>query len=97
MRHPPVLPALALLLALFATPAAAACYADYKAKRDDPLRLHYGTIQLDADACTKPAARREIAGRIAVDDWKLLNVLGIFDESGLAERKKSAGNFHLRY
>ena len=32
--------AAALALAL-AGPAAAECYADYKAKRDEPLKLHY--------------------------------------------------------
>jgi hypothetical protein len=39
MRLAPL--ALSLFLAA-AQPAAAACYADYKAKQDAPLRLHYG-------------------------------------------------------
>ena len=39
---------LAAIMALtLAQPAQAAdCYADYKAKQDSPLRLHYGVMQL---------------------------------------------------
>lgn len=89
--------ALMAALTLMAAPAAAACYADYKAKRDDPLRLHYGTIRIDGNTCTPEAAAAQIRSRIARDQWTLLSVLGVFDESGLAERKASAGQFHLRY
>ncbi|PRY20649.1 hypothetical protein CLV78_11222 [Aliiruegeria haliotis] len=91
------LPTLAVTLSLLAAPATAACYSDYKAKRDDPLRLHYGVIALNGNACTKAAAKKQIPKRIAADGWTLLNVLGVFDEAGLQERKKSAGKFYLRY
>lgn len=87
--------ALAALLCS-ASAAQAACYADYKAKRDKPLRLHYGVVQINGD-CSKGAARREIAGRIGSDGWQLLNVMSVFDESGLNKRKKDAGPFFLRY
>lgn len=90
-------PALAAALALLASPVAAECFADYKAKQDDPLRLHYGTIELRGSACTKTIAEQQIPDRIAVDDWTLLTVLDVFDELGLDERKESAGKFHLRY
>jgi hypothetical protein len=88
----------ALLLTLFAGfPAAAGeCYADYKAKRDAPLQLHYGVMQLN-DSCTKAAARSEVATRLRRSGWTLLNVLSVFDESGLSERKASAGKFYLRF
>jgi hypothetical protein len=89
--------AVALSLIAVAASADAACYADYKAKTDNPLRLHYGVIQLPDTACSVGAARGIIAGRIAADGWQLLNVLSVFDDSGLAERKASAGPFFLRY
>lgn len=87
--------AFALLLAT--GPAGAECYADYKAKRDDPLKLHYGVIELPDEACTPEAAGPEIAGRIEVDGWVLLNVLEIFGAEGLEQRKESAGDYFLRY
>lgn len=90
----------AALLALAAQPAAADCYADYKAKRDDPLQLHYGVIRLPDAACgTAQAAGAEIAARIGADGWTLLTVVSVFDEAGLqdARRKENAGQFYLRY
>ncbi len=78
--------------------AVADCYADYKAKRDNPLQLHYGVIELPQQACASTGAAQDlIATRIAVDDWTLLNVLDIFGEDGLAERRESAGRYFLRY
>jgi len=89
---------LALILALMAAaPASASCYADYKAKRDNPLRLHYGVIELPDSACSPGAAKNQIAQRISADGWKLLNVLSIFQNDGLKERKASAGQYFLRY
>jgi hypothetical protein len=88
---------LALTLGLMAAPAAAACYADYKAKREPPLRLHYGVIELPDAACTRGAARSEIARRIGADGWTLLDVVSIFGAEGLNERQASAGAYFLRY
>jgi len=91
---------LAALIALAGAPATAECYADYKAKRDDPLQLHYGVIELPDAVCGQPqAAQAEIAGRIATDGWTLLTVVSVFDETGLndEERRSNAGAFYLRY
>lgn len=78
--------------------ADAACYADYKAKRDKPLRLHYGVIELPDVVCGDTAqTRAEIKTRIKIDGWKLLNVLSVFDADELENRKESAGEFFLRF
>lgn len=94
-----ILTALAALLALtLAAPASADCYADYKAKKGDPLRLSYGVIQLSGGACaSKQAAAPEISRRIAKGGWTLLTVVSIFGPDGLAQRKASAGANFLRY
>lgn len=88
--------ALALCLTLCAAGAEAACFADYKAKRDGPLRLHYGVAEIDGD-CTARAAEAELAPRLEEADWELLTVLGVFDEDGLEERRDNAGEHYLRY
>ena len=78
--------------------AAADCFADYKAKQDGPLRLHYGVIQLPDRACgDRQAAWREIAPRLEREGWELLSVEGIFGEDGLEQRRQSAGSFFLRF
>jgi len=84
-------------LALLSSPLHAAdCYADYKAKQDNPLKLHYGVAQITG-ACTAASARSQLAPRLAKDGWVLLNVVSVFDASGLNERKESAGPFYLRF
>ncbi|EKD59479.1 MAG: hypothetical protein ACD_54C01326G0002 [uncultured bacterium] len=88
--------AVALMLGL-ALPAQAECYADYKAKQDAPLRLHYGVAQVSDANCSKGGAEGELAPRLAADGWTLLNVLSTFGPEGLAERKASAGDYFLRY
>jgi hypothetical protein len=92
MRH--AIPLLAAIL--LAAPAHAACYADYKAKRDDPLRLHYGVVELPAAACDREGAAAELRDRLA-DGWQLLEVVGTFGDEGLDRRRADAGEFFLRY
>jgi len=75
---------------------AAGCYADYKAKQDDPLKLHYGVAQVSGD-CTAANAKAQLAGRLSASGWTLLNVLSVFGDEGLAQRKDSAGQNYLRF
>jgi len=97
MKHLALKPALiAALLALAAPANAADCYADYKAKQDSPLRLHYGVIQLSGD-CKKGAAKAEISARITPQGWTLLNVISVFGPEGLQQRKPDAGPYYLRF
>lgn len=93
----PLLPlSLVLALAAFGAQAQAACYADYKASREHPLELQYGVAQIHGE-CSVQAAREELRPRLAADGWHLLEVLTTFDESGLEERRESAGQYFLRY
>lgn len=85
-----------LIFCLSATFLQAACYADYKAKQDNPLRLHYGVTEVRGD-CSVATAEAQLRDSLAHDGWQLLNVLGVFDESELEERRDSAGEFYLRY
>ncbi|MEM1067239.1 MAG: hypothetical protein AAF771_08590 [Pseudomonadota bacterium] len=92
------IPTALVALALAATAANAACYADYKAKQDSPLRLHYGVIQISDGACGSiDAAEAEVRGRLAGAGWELLNVMSVFDDAGLDQRKESAAEFFLRF
>ena len=88
----------ALLLATSASTAQAACYADYKAKKDNPLQLHYGVIQVPDAVCSRGrSAASVIAPRLAKQGWTLLNVLSVFDDNGLERRRASAGRYFLRF
>lgn len=85
------------LCALVSSPVEAACYADYKAKQDDPLRLHYGVAELPDAACNRKAAAQQLAPRLSRAGWTLLNIVSVFGQDGLEERKTSAGRYFLRY
>lgn len=89
----------AMLLALaLAFPANAACYADYKAKQDKPLRLHYGVVKVPDPVCQNhDLAEKAVKDRIDKGGWTLLNVLSVFGKNGLDKRKTSAGKFFLRF
>lgn len=92
---------LALLVFLAGFPAfptsamAAECFADYKAKQDAPLRLHYGVMQVAS--CDPGAAKAEISDRLRAAGWTLLNVISVFGPEGLQERKTDAGQYYLRF
>ena len=88
-------PLAAILALALAGPAAAECYADYKAKQDDPLRLHYGVAQVSS--CDNKAAKAELAPRLRAGGWKLLSVISTFGPEGLGERQSSAGEYFLRF
>lgn len=95
MKHTSLILIASLLMAS-AAPASAACYADYKAKKDSPLQLHYGVMQISGD-CTKSAAQAQARARLGANGWTLLNVLSVFDDGGLASKKSAAGAYFLRF
>lgn len=76
--------------------AQAACYADYKAKQDNPLRLHYGVATVQGD-CSVSNAASQLSGRLSSGGWELLNVLSVFDDTQLDDKKDSAGDYFLRF
>ena len=97
MMHRILFPAVIALFAL-SGPVQAACYADYKAKQDNPLQLHYGVVKISDRACgDNERAAQEVRGRIAPAGWELLNIMSTFDDSGLDQRRESAGEFFLRF
>lgn len=96
MKHILLSFGLMTLTALAAPAQAANCYADYKAKQDNPLRLHYGVAQVNG-ACNKSAARNELAQRLSAKGWTLLNVVSVFGDEGLEQRRGSAGPNFLRF
>lgn len=87
----------AIALSMLAGPLHAACFADYRARMDNPLRLHYGVMEVPQSACSVGAASRVVARRLAAQGWTLVNVGSVFDERGLASRRSDAGQYFLRF
>lgn len=96
MKHTRLILYAALISALAGPALASDCYADYKAKQDNPLRLHYGVAEISGP-CTAASAQRQLAQRLGARGWTLLNVVSVFGPEGLAQRRNSAGSNFLRF
>ncbi len=73
-----LLPLLALATCLAAGAADADCQVQYKAKRDNPLKLDFGTASLPDEACaSESAAAAALAQRLAEKGWTLLSIVSI--------------------
>lgn len=77
MKHM-TLSILALGALLAAGAADAACRVEYKAKRDNPLRLEFGSADLPDEACSsKQAAAAALAPRLEQQGWTLLAIVSM--------------------
>lgn len=85
-----------VILMACGTVAQAQCFADYKAKQDNPLRLHYGVAQVSGN-CSARNAAQQLGPRLAAQGWTLLQIQSVFGPEGLDQRKNSAGQFYLRF
>jgi hypothetical protein len=90
---------LPLIFALATLPglADAACYASYKAKRDNPLKLHFGVAEVSDSQCTKAAAAKALSPRLEKAGWHLLSIVAMIPKDKLGEVKADAGDYFLRY
>lgn len=77
--------------------AQAACYADYKAKQENPLKLHYGIMKFDSVECTASIVQKKVALRLLPHGWTLLNLLTVSRKLPTTQRKENAGENFLRY
>lgn len=87
----------ALLTFGLAAAAQAQCFADYKAKQDNPLRLQYGIVELPPSACgSVAAARPHVEQALSRSGWTLLTIESIFGPNDLPARSANAGAIHRR-
>ena len=87
-----------ITLAIFLTQSAqAACYADNKAKQENPLKLHYGIMKFDSVECTASIVQKKVALRLLPHGWTLLNLLTVSRKLPTTQRKENAGENFLRY
>lgn len=96
MKQSLLLISLCLTLAL-PTSAIADCFVAYKAKQDDPLRLHYGVLALPGDCPSKANAQTAAQTRLQSAGWTILNVITISETEPTAQMKADAGEHYLRY
>lgn len=79
MRHSLLIPVLFAAFAACAGQASAACMAEFKAKRDNPLKLVYEVVQVNGP-CTVASARAQLQSRLASQGLTLLKVLSVKEQ-----------------
>ena len=84
-----------IIVIFVAQVAHAGCYADYKAKQENPLKLHYGIMKLGDGKCS--ATEETVAARLLPHGWILLNLVTVFREPPTLQQKENAGENFLRY
>ena len=77
MKHASLSGALVASIVLVAGQASAACLAEYKAKRDNPLRLEHGVMAIPDEDCEISAAEIVVRERLAEEGWTLLSVVSL--------------------
>ncbi|MGR3502426.1 hypothetical protein [Pseudaestuariivita sp.] len=89
---------LTIALLALGSAAQAACYVEYKAKRDAPLQLHYGVLELGDAACqSADRARARATARLETAGWSLLTVLSAQRQTPTDQMRDNAGPHYLRY
>ena len=89
---------LAAGLSAAASGASAACYAEYKARRDAPYGLHYGIMLLSDGGCPgRGEAEQAVRARLQAGGWALLDLTGLSQSEPSAQKRENAGAFYLRF
>lgn len=73
------------------------CYVAYKAKRDNPLRLHYGVLSLSGSCGSASSTKSATQARLNAAGWTLLNVISASQNTPSQTMKANAGEHFLRY
>ncbi|MCB1387756.1 MAG: hypothetical protein KDK12_01150 [Rhodobacteraceae bacterium] len=88
--------AFAALVAL-AAPAHAACYAEYRASRQNPVQLAYGVAQIPGGSCSAQAASQYLQSRLSRSGWTLQNVLSTVTSNSAPANSGYTGGHYLAY
>ena len=81
---------------LFSAAYANECFVLYKAKKDNPLKLHLGLIQINGQC-----ASHDIEGitiqRLNSTGWKLLQIVKTSSNIDAEKMEKDLGDYFLKY
>ncbi|GAB1377963.1 hypothetical protein [Pararhodobacter sp.] len=92
------LPILSLaLLVTLALPAQAACFAEYRASRQNPVQLAYGVAQIPGNSCSAQAASQYLQSRLSSSGWTLQNIVSTVTSNSAPANSGYTGGHYLSY
>jgi len=72
------------------------CFILYKAKKDDPLRLHVGLMEIE-QKCTNADLEVLAEQRLRSDGWLLLKIVDRLQRTDTKKIESDLGEFFLKY
>jgi hypothetical protein len=85
-----------LLTCFFSTVYADECFVLYKAKKDNPLKLHLGLMQVK-NACLGRNLESIVSNRLNSSGWLLLKIVNITENIETEKMKSDLGDYFFKY
>ena len=72
------------------------CFVLYKAKKDNPLKLHLGLMKIDL-TCSDDAIEAILRRRLLPAGWSLLQIVNVSQDIAVEKIKRDLGEYFLKY
>ena len=72
------------------------CFVLYKAKKDNPLKLHLGLMKIDR-TCSDDAIEAVLRRRLQPAGWSLLQIVNVSQDIAVEKIKRDLGEYFLKY
>ena len=72
------------------------CFVLYKAKKDNPLKLHLGLIQINSQ-CSNHDIEGITSKRLSSTGWKLLQIVKVSSNVDTKKMESDLGDYFLKY
>ena len=72
------------------------CFVLYKAKKDNPLKLHLGLMKIDR-TCSDDAIEVILRRRLLPAGWSLLQIVNVSQDIAVEKIKRDLGEYFLKY
>jgi hypothetical protein len=84
-------------MVMLAVPAHAACFAEYRASRQNPVQLAYGVAQIPGGNCSAQAAAQYLQSRLSRSGWTLQNIVSTVSRNSAPANSGYTGGHYLSY
>ena len=80
----------------FTSVYAGECFVLYKAKKDNPLKLHLGLMQVNKP-CSGKSLEIVVSNRLNPSGWLLLKIVNTIESVETEKMKSELGDYFLKY
>lgn len=96
LLKPLKIPLILFFICFFSTVYADECFVLYKAKKDNPLKLHLGLMQVKKN-CLVKNLETTVSNRLNSSGWLLLKIVNITESIEKEKMKRDLGDYFFKY